>query len=140
MNPTSDTIRNVVVGSIHGGSLFPFQKANTTVKYDQPLYNHTSDIYTRRCPTQDSFYRTSSGNLLTLAHYLAVRVSPNTRARPASKLSGHKITFFQSGRFETNALLWQFPNTNSVFKPTRVRNQTRTHVYIQQFPNTESDG
>jgi hypothetical protein len=33
------------------------------------------DVYTRRCPAQDSFYRTSSSNLPTLTLILAVRVS-----------------------------------------------------------------
>jgi hypothetical protein len=53
---------------------------HTTVKYTQPFSKHTSGVYTQRCPTQDSFYMTSSGNLPTRTHILAVRKSPNTRA------------------------------------------------------------
>jgi hypothetical protein len=53
---------------------------HTTAKYNQPFSKHTSGVYTQRCPTQGSFYRTSSGNLPTRTHILAVRKSPNTRA------------------------------------------------------------
>jgi hypothetical protein len=52
---------------------------HTTAKYTQPFSKHTSDVYTQRCPTQDSFYRTYSGNLPTRTHTLAVRKSPDTR-------------------------------------------------------------
>jgi hypothetical protein len=95
---------------------------HSTVKCDQPFSKHTSDVYTQRCPTQES-YRTSSGNLPTRTHILAVRESPNTGARPASTLSRHKLTFLQSGSFQTHQdnpsstvttrmLLSLAPNTN----------------------------
>jgi hypothetical protein len=106
---------------------------HTTVKYTQPFCKHTSGVYTQRCPTQDSFYRTSSGNLPTQTHILAVRKSPNTGARPASTFFGHKLTFLQSGSFQTHVLLSQFPNTNSIFQPTGVRSQTHTRVYTRDF-------
>jgi hypothetical protein len=57
---------------------FHSKTQQTTVKCDQPFSKHMSGVYTQRCPTQDSFYRTSSGNLPTQTHILAVRKSPNT--------------------------------------------------------------
>jgi hypothetical protein len=57
---------------------------HSTVKCNQPFSKHMSGVYTQRCPTQDSFYRTSSGPLPTRTHILAVRKSPNTGARTAS--------------------------------------------------------
>jgi hypothetical protein len=110
---------------------------HTTVKCDQPFSKHTSGVYTQRCSTHDSFYRTSSGNPPTRTHILAVRKSPNTGARPASTFFGHKLSFLQSGRFQTHVLLSQFPNTISVFQPTGVRSQTHTHVYTRRFPDTD---
>jgi hypothetical protein len=110
---------------------------HTTVKYNQPFSKHTSGVCTQRCPTQDSFYMTSSGNLPTLTHILAVSKSPNTGARPASTFFGHKLSLLQSGSFQTHVLLSQFPNTNSVFQPTAVRSQTHKHVYTRRFPNTD---
>jgi hypothetical protein len=55
---------------------------HTTVKYNQLFSKHTSGVYsyTQRCSTQDSFYRTSSGNLPTRTHILSIRNSPDTRA------------------------------------------------------------
>jgi hypothetical protein len=84
---------------------------------------HTSGVYTQRCPTQDAFYRASSGNLPTRSLVLAARNSPNTGMRPASTLSGHKLTFLQSGSFQahqdnpsptvtTHVLFSQAPDTN----------------------------
>jgi hypothetical protein len=105
---------------------------HTTVKYTQPFSKHTSGVYTQRCPTQDSFYMTSYGNLPTRTHILAVSKSPNTGA-----LSGHKLTSLQSGSFQTHVFLSQFPNTNSVFQPTAVSSQTHTQVYTRRFPNTD---
>jgi hypothetical protein len=107
----------------------------TTVKYTQPFSKHTSGVCTQRCPTQDSFYMTSSGNLPTRTHILAVRESPNTGVRPASTFFVHKLSFLQSGSFQTHVLLSQFPSTNSVFRPTIVRSQTHAHVYTRRFPN-----
>jgi hypothetical protein len=91
--------------SIHDGSLFPFQ--HTTVKCDQPFSKQSSGVYTQRCPTR--------------THILAVRKSPNTGTRPVSTFFGHKLSFLQSGSLQTQALLSQFPNTNSVFQPIGVR-------------------
>jgi hypothetical protein len=102
---------------------------HTTVKYTQPFSKHTSGVYTQRCPTQYSFYMTSSGSLPTRTHILAVRKSPNTGLRPASALSDHKLTFLQSGTLQTHVLLSQFPSTNSVFRPTAVRSQTHTRLH-----------
>jgi hypothetical protein len=101
---------------------------HTTVKYAQPFSKHTR-VYTQRCPTQDSFYRTSSGNLPTRTHILAVRKSTKTGTRPASTFFGHKLSFLQSGSFQTHVLLYQFPNTNSVFQPPGVRSQTHTRLH-----------
>jgi hypothetical protein len=53
---------------------------HTTIKYTQPFSKHTSGVYIQRCPTQDSFCRTSSGNVPTRTDILAVRKSPNTGA------------------------------------------------------------
>jgi hypothetical protein len=53
---------------------------HTTVKYNQPISKHTLGVYTQRRPTQDPFYRTSSGNLPKRTHILTVRTLPNTRA------------------------------------------------------------
>jgi hypothetical protein len=100
-----------------------------TIKYSQPFSKHTSGVYTQRCPTQDSFYMTSSGNLPTRTHILAVREIPHTGARPASTFFGHKLSFLQSGNFQTHVLHSQFPSTNSVFQPTAVRNQTHTRLH-----------
>jgi hypothetical protein len=99
---------------------------HATVQYNQPFSKHTSGIYTQPCPTQESFYRTSSGNLPTRTHILAVRKSPNTGAGPASTFFGHRLSFLQSGSFQTHVLLSQFPSTNSVFQPTGVHSQTHT--------------
>jgi hypothetical protein len=102
---------------------------HTTVKYSQPFSKHTSGVYTQRCPTQDSFYRTSSGNLPKRTHILAARKSPNTGVRPASTSFGHKLSFLQSGSFQTQVFLSQFPDTNSVFQPTGVRSQTHARLH-----------
>jgi hypothetical protein len=110
---------------------------HTTVQYNQPFSKHTSGVYNLRCPTQESFYRTSSGNLPTRTQILAVRESPNTCARPASTFFGHKLSFLQSGCFQTHVLLSQFPNKYSVFQQKGVRSQTHTHVYTRRFPNTD---
>jgi hypothetical protein len=110
---------------------------HTTVQYTQPFSKHTSDVYTQRCPTQHSFDKTSSGNLPTRTHILAVIKSPNTGARPTSTFFGHKLSFLQSGSFQTHVFLSQFPSTNSVFQPTGVRIQTHTRVYTRRFPNTD---
>jgi hypothetical protein len=117
---------------------------HTTVKCGQPFSKHTSGVYIQRCPTQDSFYRTSAGNLPTRTHILAVSKSPNTGARPASTFFGHKLSFLQSESFQTHVFLSQFPNTNSVFQPTGVCSQTRastlgdfqtrTHYKINRSP------
>jgi hypothetical protein len=104
---------------------FPKSQHNT-VKYNQPISKHTSGVYTQRCPTQDSFYMTSSGNIPTRTHILAVLQSPNTGTRPASTFFGHKLSFLQSESFQTHVFLSQFPSTNSVFQPEAVRRQTRT--------------
>jgi hypothetical protein len=55
---------------------------HTTVKCDQPFSKHKSGIYTQRCPTQDSFYRTSSGNFPTGTRILAVSLQTQVRAQP----------------------------------------------------------
>jgi hypothetical protein len=102
---------------------------HTTVKNNQPFSKHTSGVYTQRCPTQDSLYTTSSGNLPTRTHILAIRNCPNTGARSASTFFEHKLSFLQSGSFQTHVLLSQFPNTNSVFQPTGVHNQTHTRLH-----------
>jgi hypothetical protein len=109
---------------------------HTTVKYSQPFSKHKSHVYTQRCPSKESFYRISSSNLPTRTHILAVSKSPNTGACPASTFFRHKLSFLQSGSFQTHVLLSQFPNTNSVFQPKGVSSQTHTHVYSRQFPNT----
>jgi hypothetical protein len=82
---------------------------HTTDKYNQPFSKHTSGFYTQRCPTQDSLYRTSSGNLPTRTHILAVRKSPNTRA------------FLEISQTKSSN---QQPNTH-------------TRVYTRRFPNTD---
>jgi hypothetical protein len=92
---------------------------HTTVKYTQPFSKHTSGVYTQRCPTHDSFYMTSSDNLPTRTHILAVSKSPHTGARPASTFFGHKLSFLQSGSFQTHVLLSQFPNSNSSLPANR---------------------
>jgi hypothetical protein len=86
---------------------------HTTLKYTQPFSKHTSGVYTQRCPTRDSFYMTSSGNLPTRTHILAVSKSPHTGARPASTFFVHKLSFLQSESFQTHVLLSHFPNSNS---------------------------
>jgi hypothetical protein len=58
--------------------IFVPKTQHTAAKYNHPFSKHTSGVYVQRCPTQDSFYRTSSGNLPTRTHILAVRKSPNT--------------------------------------------------------------
>jgi hypothetical protein len=92
------------------------------VYFRSKMSTHTC-IYTERCPTQDSFYRTSSGNLPTRTHILAVRKSP---AGPASMFFGHKLAFLQSGSFQTHVLLSQFPNTKSSNQQESVAKHTRT--------------
>jgi hypothetical protein len=107
---------------------------HTTVKYTQPISKHTAGVYTKRCSTQDYFYRTSSGNLPTRTHILAVSKSPITGTRPASTFFGHKLSFLQSGSLQTHVLLSQFSKSSnqqeSVAKHTRtstlVNFQTRT--------------
>jgi hypothetical protein len=122
---------------------------HTTVKYTQSFSKHTSGIYTLRCPTQDSFYRTSSGNLPIRTHILTVRKSPNTGAHPATTFFGHKLSFLQSRSFQTHMLLSQFPNTNSVFQPTGVHSkyarkstlgdfQARTHYKSTEVHRQQS--
>jgi hypothetical protein len=137
MTPTSDTICDIARGSIHDGSLFPFQKVNTPQLHVISHFTNTRRTSTLGDVPHDSFYRASSGSLAKRTHILAVRGSPNTGARPASTLSGHKLKFFQSGSLQTHVILSQFPNTNSVFQPTGVHSQTHTHAYTQQFPNTD---
>jgi hypothetical protein len=106
---------------------------HTAVQYNQPFSKHTSGVYTQRCPTQESFYRTSSGNLSTRTHILAVSKSPNTGARPASTFFGHKLSFLQSVSFQTHVLLSKFPNNNSVFQTNEsVAKHARLHSAISK--------
>jgi hypothetical protein len=92
---------NELGGSIHNGSLFPFQKVNTL---QLNVISHSPN--TRASTLNDVPHETpSTGPLLVI--------------------SQHKLSFLQSGSFQTHVLLSQFPNINSVFQPTGVRSQTR---------------
>jgi hypothetical protein len=102
-------------GSIHDGSYFHFKKLSTL-----QLNAISRSQNTRRASTlSDVPHKTPSTRPLlvtsqTRTHIIAVRKSPNTGARPASTFFRHKLSFLQSGSFQTHVLLSQFPNTNSV--------------------------
>jgi hypothetical protein len=65
------------------------------------LQTHVRRLHSAMSHTRILLYRTSSGNLPTRIHILAVSKSPNTGERPASTLFGYKLSFLQSASFQT---------------------------------------
>jgi hypothetical protein len=127
-------------GSIHDGSLFPFQKLNTL---QLNAISHSPDTCQASTLSDVPHKTLSTGPLLVISQHeltLLQSQSPNTVARPASTFVGHKLSLLQSGSFQAHVLLSQFPSTNSVFQPTGVSRQTHASTLSDISHKTLSTG